>query len=111
MYPEGRFRFHDLDMRSRIAQAPLSPLSALPGAGKSTVLNLLLRFHDPTEGAMRVDGQDLRTVTKSSWRSQIGMVFQDSFLFNASHRRQHSHGLSDGDPGAGGGGRAGGGDS
>src|SRR5208282_2665307 len=51
---------------------------------KSTVLNLLLRFHDPTEGAMLVDGRDLRTVTQSSWRAQIGMVFQDSFLFNAS---------------------------
>ena len=54
------------------------------GSGKSTVLSLLLRFYDPTEGAVLVDGRDLRQVTQESLRSQIGMVFQESFLFNAS---------------------------
>jgi len=54
------------------------------GSGKSSVLNLLLRLYDPLQGAVLVDGHDLRTVTQTSLRRQIGIVFQDSFLFNAS---------------------------
>jgi ATP-binding cassette subfamily B protein len=56
------------------------------GAGKSTVLNLLLRFYDPTSGAVRVDGHDLRDVTLDSLRGQTGIVFQESLLFNLSVR-------------------------
>ena len=56
------------------------------GSGKSTVLNLLTRFHDPKRGAVRIDGYDLRTVTQESWRSQLAVVFQESFLFNTSIR-------------------------
>ncbi|MDH7798377.1 MULTISPECIES: ABC transporter ATP-binding protein [unclassified Beijerinckia] len=54
------------------------------GSGKSTILNLLMRFYDPTEGRVAIDGQDIRAVTQDSLRAQIGIVFQDSFLFNAS---------------------------
>jgi ATP-binding cassette subfamily B protein len=56
------------------------------GSGKSTLLNLLMRFHDPKSGAVTIDGVDLRSVQQSTWRSQIGTVFQESFLFNASVR-------------------------
>lgn len=56
------------------------------GAGKSTVLNLLLRFYDPAEGAIRIDGLDLRDATVASLRGQIGMVFQESFLFHLTIR-------------------------
>jgi ATP-binding cassette subfamily B protein/subfamily B ATP-binding cassette protein MsbA len=54
------------------------------GAGKTTIVKLLTRFHDPTAGRVLVDGGDLRTVTQSSLRKQMGIVLQDPFLFNSS---------------------------
>jgi ATP-binding cassette subfamily B protein/subfamily B ATP-binding cassette protein MsbA len=54
------------------------------GAGKTTIVKLLARFHDPTDGCVRVDGVDLRTVTQQSLRRQMGMVLQDPFLFNGT---------------------------
>lgn len=54
------------------------------GAGKTTIVKLLTRFHDPTSGCVSVDGVDLRTVTQQSLRHQMGMVLQDPFLFNGS---------------------------
>ncbi|RJP53530.1 MAG: ABC transporter ATP-binding protein [Anaerolineaceae bacterium] len=54
------------------------------GAGKTTIVKLLARFHDPTDGCVLVDGIDLRTVTQGSLRAQMGMVLQDPFLFNGS---------------------------
>src|SRR5258705_5720363 len=52
------------------------------GAGKSTILSLILRLYDPTSGAVRIDGCDLRKVTQQSLRQQIGLVTQDTFLFH-----------------------------
>ncbi|MFK3965841.1 ABCB family ABC transporter ATP-binding protein/permease [Ensifer adhaerens] len=52
------------------------------GAGKSTLSRLLYRFYDVQEGAITIDGQDMRTVTQKSLRSVIGMVPQDTVLFN-----------------------------
>ena len=52
------------------------------GAGKSTVSRLLFRFYDVDAGAVRIDGQDVREVTKSSLRAAIGIVPQDTVLFN-----------------------------
>jgi ATP-binding cassette subfamily B multidrug efflux pump len=54
------------------------------GAGKTTIIKLLSRFHDPTEGVVRVDGHDLRDVTQASLREQMGIVLQDPFLFNGT---------------------------
>lgn len=54
------------------------------GAGKSSLLNLLLRFYPPDTGAITFDGIDLRQASRESLRSQIGVVFQETFLFNAS---------------------------
>lgn len=54
------------------------------GAGKSTVLSMLLRFYDPLEGAIRIDGRDIRTLTQKSLRENIGIVTQDTFLFHES---------------------------
>jgi ATP-binding cassette subfamily B protein len=51
------------------------------GAGKSTIVNLLLRFYDPTEGQVRVDGHDLRALSTEAYRRNIGIVLQDPFLF------------------------------
>ena len=54
------------------------------GAGKTTLVKLLSRFHDPTRGRVLIDGYDLRSVTQSSLRSQMGIVLQDPFLFNGT---------------------------
>ena len=54
------------------------------GAGKTTIVKLLARFHDSTAGRVCVDGVDLRTVTQASLRKQMGMVLQDPFLFNGT---------------------------
>ena len=54
------------------------------GAGKTTTVKLLARFHDPTGGGVLIDGVDLRTVTQGSLRKQMGMVLQDPFLFNGT---------------------------
>ncbi|MEN0088359.1 MAG: ABC transporter ATP-binding protein/permease [Pseudomonadota bacterium] len=54
------------------------------GAGKSTISRLLFRFYDAIEGSVRVDGQDIRDITQESLRAAIGMVPQDTVLFNDS---------------------------
>ncbi len=54
------------------------------GCGKSSLVSLLGRFHDPDEGRVLIDGQDVTGVTLESLRSQVGVVFQDTFLFSAS---------------------------
>jgi ATP-binding cassette, subfamily B, bacterial len=56
------------------------------GSGKSTLLGLLLRLHDPTSGSIAIDGHDIRQVTQISLRTQIGVVFQESFLFDVTLR-------------------------
>ncbi|MDF2626914.1 MAG: transporter ATP-binding protein [Symbiobacteriaceae bacterium] len=56
------------------------------GAGKSSVINLLARFYDPQGGRVLVDGHDIRKVTQYSWRSQLGVVLQDTFLFSGTVR-------------------------
>jgi len=54
------------------------------GAGKSTIAKLVARFYDPTDGAVLVDGHDLRSVTQSSLRGQLGIVPQEGFLFSGT---------------------------
>jgi ATP-binding cassette subfamily B multidrug efflux pump len=54
------------------------------GAGKSTLVKLISRFHDPVSGRIRIDGYDLRMVSQQSIRKQMGIVLQDPFLFNGS---------------------------
>lgn len=56
------------------------------GSGKSTVFSLLMRFYDPQGGRALIDGFDLREVSQSSLRSQMGVVLQDTFLFNTTVR-------------------------
>jgi ATP-binding cassette subfamily B protein len=72
------------NFRLRIPRGSHVALVGASGSGKSTILNLLLRFYDPGTGAILIDGLDLRRVTQASLRAQFGIVFQDSVLFHAS---------------------------
>ncbi len=65
------------------------------GAGKSTVVNLMLRFHDVASGRILVDGQDIALVTQDSLRAQIGMVTQDTSLLHRSVRDNILYGRPD----------------
>ncbi len=65
------------------------------GAGKTTLINLLSRFYDLDAGAIRVDGVDIRTVTRASLRRQLGVVLQQSFLFSESIRENIRYGRLD----------------
>lgn len=65
------------------------------GAGKTTLAHLLPRFYDVTSGAVRIDGADIRDVSLRSLRRQIGVVSQDTFLFNASVEANIAYGRPD----------------
>ncbi len=65
------------------------------GAGKSTVVNLLLRFHDVAQGRVLIDGQDIAQVTQDSLRAQVGMVTQDTSLLHRSVRDNILYGRPD----------------
>jgi ATP-binding cassette subfamily B multidrug efflux pump len=65
------------------------------GSGKSTLVNLIPRFYDVTEGAVLLDGHDVRDVTLASLRSQIGVVMQSSLLFSGSVRDNIAYGKPD----------------
>src|SRR5438105_859764 len=64
------------------------------GAGKSSVLQLIMRSYDPDEGAVLFDGRDIRAGTLASVRGQMGVVFQDTFLFDATIRENIAMGRS-----------------
>ncbi|MEZ5936417.1 MAG: ATP-binding cassette domain-containing protein, partial [Alphaproteobacteria bacterium] len=65
------------------------------GAGKSTIVRLLFRFYDVDNGHITIDGQDIRTVTQQSLRSAIGLVPQDTVLFNDTIRTNIAYGRPD----------------
>ncbi|HXG99527.1 MAG TPA: ABC transporter ATP-binding protein/permease [Sphingomicrobium sp.] len=68
----------DIDVPAGTSVAVVGP----SGAGKSTLARLLYRFYDPTAGRITIDGQDIRAVTQASLRGEIGIVPQDTVLFN-----------------------------
>lgn len=68
----------------KVAEGQTVALVGETGAGKSTLVKLLSRFYDVSEGAVVVDGVDLRTITQNSLRRQMGIVLQDPFLFSGT---------------------------
>ena len=83
------------DVDLHIAPGEVVALVGRSGAGKTSLANLLLRFWDPKEGRVLVDGYDIRRVTLESLRSQIGVVLQDTFLFNGTIRENLMYGNPD----------------
>lgn len=68
----------------RVAPGEVVAIVGPTGAGKTSLMDLLLRFHDPTKGAIRIDGHDLRALQRRSLQRQIAVVTQDPFLFDTS---------------------------
>ncbi len=73
---------HHIDLE--VKPGEITALVGPSGAGKSTIFNLLLRFYDPSQGRVSIDGHDLRSITIESLRSQIGLVPQETQLFSGT---------------------------
>ncbi|WP_094603904.1 Putative multidrug export ATP-binding/permease protein [Sporomusa silvacetica DSM 10669] len=92
----GRVAFENVDFSYKPGEPALSSVSLVAeigqmiaivgpsGAGKTTIANLIPRFYDPTSGRITIDGYDIKTVTLNSLREQIGIVPQETVLFNGS---------------------------
>jgi ATP-binding cassette subfamily B protein/subfamily B ATP-binding cassette protein MsbA len=104
----GEVEFRDVSFRYDTAGLPILEhiqLAVAPGqtvalvgetgAGKSTLVKLLSRFYDVTEGAVLIDGLDVRTVTQDSLRRQMGVVLQEPFLFSGTVRENIAYGKLD----------------
>jgi ATP-binding cassette subfamily B protein len=89
-YPNGRPVLDGVSFR--VPPGKKVALVGASGAGKSTLVKLLFRFYDPATGSVRIDGQDLRSVTQESLREAIGIVPQDTVLFNDSLRENIRYG-------------------
>lgn len=81
-YIPGKPVLHGLDLR--IASGETLAIVGPTGHGKSTLVQLLTRFYDVTDGAVLLDGHDVRTLSEASLRRQIGVVLQDNVLFGGS---------------------------
>ncbi len=76
----------------RVRRGEVVALVGRSGSGKSTLAHLLARFHDPSTGRIRIDGVDVRDVTLASLRGQIGLVTQETLLFDDSVRNNIAYG-------------------
>lgn len=90
-YGNGMQVLHDINIDAQPGR--IIALLGATGSGKSTILHLLPRFYDVTEGRITVDGKDVRTVTQASLRRNVGLVLQDVFLFNATLRENIAYGV------------------
>jgi ATP-binding cassette subfamily B protein len=103
-HPRGAVQFHDVSFRYKaevplidnlsldIAPGQMIAIVGPTGAGKTTLVNLLMRFYDVDSGAIRVDGVDIRELKRGSLRRMFGMVLQDTWLFSGTIRENLGYG-------------------
>lgn len=95
------FRFEDSEedvlkeISFTVNRGEIVALVGPSGGGKSTLVDLIPRFYDPTDGAILIDGKDIRNFTIESLRAKMGIVTQETFLFNVSVRENIAYGLVD----------------
>jgi len=95
-YPqEGSSKENELvleDINLEVSKGEILALVGPSGGGKTTIANLIPRFYDPIKGRIKVDGQDIREVTLKSLRGQMGIVTQETILFNDTIRNNIAYG-------------------
>ncbi len=92
-YDPEKTVLHDLSL-----EAPAGKMTAivgLTGSGKSSIINLLMRFYDPDSGVIRIDGQDIQTATRRSVRGAYAMVLQDTWVFQGTIFENIAYGKED----------------
>ena len=92
-YDPEKTILHDLNL-----QAPAGELTAIvgpTGAGKTTIINLLMRFYDPDSGVIRIDGQEIQTAVRRSVRGSYAMVLQDTWVFHGTIFENIAYGKED----------------
>ncbi len=92
-YRPDRTIIHDLNLHVKPGQ--LVAIVGPTGAGKTTIINLLMRFYDPDSGTISIDGKDITKVTRKSLRLAYTMVLQDTWLFSGTIRENIAYGRAD----------------
>lgn len=92
-YQDGEEVLRDICIKAEPGQ--IVALVGRSGAGKTSIVNLIPRFYDPTGGSILIDGLDIRQVMQASLRRQVAMVLQDTFLFNGTVRENIRYGRLD----------------
>ena len=83
------------DVNFEVKPTEMVAIVGLSGSGKTTIINLISRFYEPTAGKILIDGTDIREVSMDSLRSQIGLVTQELILFNDTVRNNIAYGLEE----------------
>lgn len=92
-YTPGIDIIHDLNLEAE--KSAMVAIVGPTGAGKSTIINLLMRFYDPSSGTISIDGTDIQNVTRSSLRLSCTMVLQDTWLFHGTVFENIAYGRDD----------------